>query len=122
MTMLIGSVPCRLPVVDGQTGRHEPDHHGKEQMLQVPRNVHEEMAKRPRWMSVEGREIVGPGFSTGPRVCATQPKNRNGGKIRRSGLAEKTTASRTAPEPHWCPPWLTHTQRRWVQKLRAKEI
>jgi hypothetical protein len=33
MIMMIGSVPCQLPDEDGQTGRHEPDHHRKEQML-----------------------------------------------------------------------------------------
>jgi hypothetical protein len=73
-------------------------------------------------MSVEGREIVGPGFSTGPRVCVTRSEYGNRSMIRQSGPVEKTTAPRMIPEPHWCPPGLTRTQSRRVQKLRANEI
>jgi hypothetical protein len=37
-------------------------------------------------------------------------------------VGAKSTASRTAPASCWCPPCLTKTQRRRVQKLRAKEL
>jgi hypothetical protein len=39
MTVLVGSVPCRLHVENGRSGRHEPDHHRGEQMLQAPGNT-----------------------------------------------------------------------------------
>jgi hypothetical protein len=111
MTVLVGSVPCRLPVENGRSGRHEPDHHREEQMLQVPGNTPDGRAKWPPLMSVEGREIVGPGFSAGPRVCTARPENRNWGRIRQPGPAEKTTPPGTALEPRWCLPGLTRTQR-----------
>jgi hypothetical protein len=64
--------------------------------LKAPGNTPDGRAKRPRLMSVEGREIVGPGFSAGPRVCTARPENRYGGRIRQSDLAEKTIAPGTA--------------------------
>jgi hypothetical protein len=54
--------------------------------------VHEERAKRPQWMLVVGREIIGPRFSVRPRVCVTRLENGNRGKIRWPGPTEKTTA------------------------------
>jgi hypothetical protein len=34
----------------------------------------------------------------------------------------KSAAPRTKPMPRWCPTGPTHTQKRWVQRLRALEI
>jgi hypothetical protein len=33
-----------------------------------------------------------------------------------------TIASGTAPTPHWCPPGLTHSQRRRIQRMRAHKL
>jgi hypothetical protein len=38
------------------------------------------------------------------------------------GQGDRTTLLGTVPAPRWCPPGLTKTQRRRVQKLRAREI
>jgi hypothetical protein len=91
-------------------------------MRQAPGIMPGGQVKGPRLVSVEGREIVGPGFSVGRRVCVAQSEYRNKSGIRQSGPVEKTTAPGTVSEPRWCPPGLTRTQRRQVQKLRAKEI
>jgi hypothetical protein len=70
MTMLVGSLPCQLPVEGKRSRRQEPNHHMEEQMLQASSNTPDGRAKWPQLMSVEGREIIGPGFCPGPRVCA----------------------------------------------------
>jgi hypothetical protein len=69
MTVLVGSVPCQLPVEGGWLGRQEPNHCREEQMLQAPGNTPDGRAKQPWLMSVDGREIIVSGFFVEPRVC-----------------------------------------------------
>jgi hypothetical protein len=54
-TILVGSVPCRLPVGDMQPGEHTSKRHGEGKVLHAPENMHGERAKRSRLVLVEGR-------------------------------------------------------------------
>jgi hypothetical protein len=104
MTVLVGLVPCRLSVENRRSRKHGPDSHRWEQMWQALGNMPDGQVKRPRLMSVEGREIVGPGFSAGPRVCAARSEDGNRSRIRQSGPVEKTTAPGMVSEPRCaCP-------------------
>jgi hypothetical protein len=103
--------------------------------------------KRARIMSASGREIVGPGFSSLSKVVArevgrgegessqekSEAKDKESGQLagvpevqmhrgKQGGQGVKTTLPSTAPAPRWCPPGLTKTQRRHIQKLGAREI
>jgi hypothetical protein len=70
--------------------------------------VREEKAKRPWFVSVEGREIVGPGFSAGPKTCTAQPEDGSGeDKAAESGREDhrfwfctRTTVVSTGINPH----------------------
>jgi hypothetical protein len=54
-TILVGSVPCRLPVGDMQPGEHTSKRHGEGKVLHAPENMHGERAKRSRLVLVKGR-------------------------------------------------------------------
>jgi hypothetical protein len=121
-TVLVGSVPCRLLTGDVQPEKHTVDYHEEEKVLHVPRNMHGDRANRPRLVSIEGREIVGPGFSTEPKACVEQPVKETQEKMRQPGPIGKTIAPGTVPKPRWYPPGLTCMQIRRVKKLRAREL
>jgi hypothetical protein len=128
MTVLVGSLPCQLPVEGKRSRRQEPNHHMEEQMLQASSNTPDGRAKWPQLMSAEGREIIGPGFCPGPRVCVARLENRNGCRTRQLGPAEKATAPGTAPElsyPIFMPKSSTHhmhNPRSIVPHIRPKVL
>jgi hypothetical protein len=45
MTVLVGSLPCQLPVEGKRSRRQEPNHHMEEQMLQASSNTPDGRAK-----------------------------------------------------------------------------
>jgi hypothetical protein len=73
LTILVGSVPCRLSARDMRAGKHASVHHEEVKMWHAPNNKHGESVKQPRLFSAAGREIVGFGFSTGARACTAGP-------------------------------------------------
>jgi hypothetical protein len=142
LVVMIGKMPCKLPW-DDQLRRLETQGEGQE----VRWDGNGIGTKRTRIMSASNREIVGPRFSSLTKVVArevrcgegesswerSESKDKESGQLagvpevqmhggKQSGQGVKTTLPGTAPAPRWCPPRLTKTQCRCIQKLRAREI
>jgi hypothetical protein len=65
---------------------------------------------------------MGPEFFVDTKPCMARSGRETHGAMRQPCSTRKTIKPGTVLEPRWCPPGLTRMQRRWVQKLRAKEI
>jgi hypothetical protein len=110
-TILVGSVLCRLPAEDVRPEKHVPERREGGKVLHAPDNVHGERGKRTRLVLAARREIVGPGFSDGPKACMVRLGSESWEAMRQPGSARKTTAPGTLPEPRWCPAGLTSVGR-----------
>jgi hypothetical protein len=81
-----------------------------------------EQSKVPREM-VETKIEVGTSSQQPPNQTVQflkldHPVSSSSGKK----MASRTTAPRTAPTPHWCPPGLTPSQRSRIQHMRAQKL
>jgi hypothetical protein len=106
-TILVGTVPCNVLAETSQPMGHLQWPSGEAGVRQTVEGPIEEKSKKPRLISAEGREIVGPAFSPKPVLGMEKLAGQCLGKEPEGYTGKRTVDPRMVPASRWCSPGLT---------------